>query len=199
MANEPITREEIMLNAIATGEVANLEPITREEMFLAKLGGADVKIPNPITRKEQFLQKAIEGGGTGGGDSAMLDAMIDGSITEISSNVESISMAAFSCRNNLTTANFPKVTAIGGSAFNSCTNITALILRNTSGVCTLSASNAFLYSAIENGRGYIYVPSALIKDYKAATNWSTHAARLRALEDYTVDGTTTGALDPTKI
>lgn len=73
MANEPITREEIMLNAVATGEAANLEPITREEMFLAKLGGADVNTPTPITRKEQFLQKAIDnsggsgGGGTGGG------------------------------------------------------------------------------------------------------------------------------------
>lgn len=67
MKNEPITREEILLNAVAAGEAANLEPITREEMFLAKLGGADVKIPTPITRKEQFLQKAIEGGGTPGG------------------------------------------------------------------------------------------------------------------------------------
>ena len=67
MANEPITREEILLNAVATGEAANLEPITREEMFLAKLGGADVKIPTPITRKEQFLQKAIEGGNTPSG------------------------------------------------------------------------------------------------------------------------------------
>lgn len=67
MANEPITREEILLNAVATGEATNLEPITREEMFLAKLGGADVNTPMPITRKEQFLQKAIESGGSGGG------------------------------------------------------------------------------------------------------------------------------------
>lgn len=66
MANEPITREEILLNAVATGEAANLEPITREEMFLAKLGGADVTTPIPITRKEQFLQKAIENGGNAG-------------------------------------------------------------------------------------------------------------------------------------
>lgn len=67
MDNEPITRQEQLLDAISSGEAANLEPITREEMFLAKLGGADVKIPTPITRKEQFLQKAIEGGGTPGG------------------------------------------------------------------------------------------------------------------------------------
>lgn len=47
--------------------------------------------------------------------------------------------------------------------------------------------------------GYFYVPRALVEEYKAATNWSTFAAQFRALEDYTVDGTTTGALDETKI
>lgn len=47
--------------------------------------------------------------------------------------------------------------------------------------------------------GYIYVPSALIEDYKTATNWSTLASQFRALEDYTVDGTTTGELDESKI
>lgn len=66
MANEPITREEMLLNAVATGEAASFDPITREEMFLAKLGGVDVKTPTPITRKEQFLQKAIENAGSGG-------------------------------------------------------------------------------------------------------------------------------------
>lgn len=66
MANEPITREEMLLNAVATGEAASFDPITREEMFLAKLGGADVTTPTPITRKEQFLQKAIENAGSGG-------------------------------------------------------------------------------------------------------------------------------------
>lgn len=60
MANEPITREEMLLNAVATGESTNLEPITREEMFLAKLGGADVTTPIPITRKEQFCRKRLK-------------------------------------------------------------------------------------------------------------------------------------------
>ncbi len=74
MALEPITRQEQLLNAVASGETANIEPITREEMFLAKLGGADVNTPTPITRKEQFLMKAVEamgsgsGGDTGGGN-----------------------------------------------------------------------------------------------------------------------------------
>lgn len=52
---------------------------------------------------------------------------------------------------------------------------------------------------IANGTGYIYVPSALIEQYKVAENWSTYASQFRALEDYTVDGTITGELDETKI
>lgn len=46
---------------------------------------------------------------------------------------------------------------------------------------------------------FIYVPKAIIEDYKVATNWSVYADQFRALEDYTVDGTTTGELDETKI
>lgn len=63
--SEPVTREEQLLSAIATGGDI-LYPITRKEMFLAKLGGADVNTPTPITREEWFLQKAIENGGSGG-------------------------------------------------------------------------------------------------------------------------------------
>ena len=52
---------------------------------------------------------------------------------------------------------------------------------------------------IMKGEGYIYVPRALVDSYKVATNWSSWATQFRALEDYTVDGTTTGELDETKI
>ena len=77
----------------------------------------------------------------------------------------------------------------------------ALILRNTSAVCTLNLSVTFGNTPIglANGGGYIYVPSALIEDYKVATNWATYADRIRAIESYTVDGTMTGELDDTKI
>ena len=71
--SEAITREEQLLNAIATGEPAEFRPITREEKFLAKAGGQDVKLPKPITRKEMFLQKIIDNGGGGG------EPLIDGS------------------------------------------------------------------------------------------------------------------------
>lgn len=65
MAEEAITREEMLLDSIATGVSSNLEPITREEMFLAYIGGQSVVPPEPITRKEQFLSMISPGGGSG--------------------------------------------------------------------------------------------------------------------------------------
>ena len=67
---------------------------------------------------------------------------------------------------------------------NGCSSLEALILRNASGVCTLANVNAIQSSGIASGTGYIYVPSALVDSYKAASNWSTYAAQFRAIEDY---------------
>lgn len=47
--------------------------------------------------------------------------------------------------------------------------------------------------------GYIYVPRDMIETLSQSTNWSTYATQLRALEDYTKDGTTTGELDLVKM
>ena len=111
----------------------------------------------------------------------------------------SIKSSAFDSCDALTTVDFPLVTSIEKYAFNGCDKISAVILRNAEVLCTLSAANAFASTPIKTGTGYIYVPSALIEDYKVATNWSTYATQFRALEDYTVDGTVTGELDETKI
>lgn len=92
----------------------------------------------------------------------------------------------------------PVVTSIGQSSFNWCQKLVALILRNDA-VCALGNTNAFNFSGVANGTGYIYVPRTLVDSYKSATNWSTYATQFRALEDYTVDGTITGELDETKI
>ena len=113
--------------------------------------------------------------------------------------VTSIGANAFYMCSKLTTMDYPLITSIGNYAFYNCTNLTALILRNTDNVCTLSNTNAFTSTPIKSGTGYIYVPSALVADYQKATNWLTYSAQFRALEDYTVDGTITGALDPEKI
>ena len=88
---------------------------------------------------------------------------------------------------------------IGDGSFRNCPELTSFILRTTQQVAVLNGSNVFINTPIANGAGYIYVPRALVDSYKAATNWSVYAAQFRALEDYTVDGTTTGELDETKI
>lgn len=191
------------------------------------------------------------GGNSGGGDSGdvnPLDAMIEGSITEVKSNATKVRDNSFQFCSSLTAANFPAATSIGGYSFYYCSNLTtvnfpaatsigsnafkscgalaavdfpvatriddfafqtcsaltALILRSET-KATLSSTRAFTSTPIASGTGYIYVPRALLsdtdstKDYRQASNWSTYAAQFRALEDYTVDGTTTGALDESKI
>ena len=99
---------------------------------------------------------------------------------------------------SLTSVDLPVCTSAGNYAFYSCSELTTLILRSES-LCSLSNANAFTSTPIASGTGYIYVPKALIDTYKTATNWVTYANQFRALEDYTVDGTTTGALDESKI
>ena len=105
---------------------------------------------------------------------------------------------AFQDCSKLTTVDLPVATSIGGSAFRYCGALKSLMLRGNN-VCTLSSINAFKATLIDVGTGYIYVPSALIEQYKAATNWSSYDAQFRSLEDYTVDGTITGELDPSKV
>lgn len=98
----------------------------------------------------------------------------------------------------LTTVDLPAAKSIASKAFYGCSKLTALILRSAT-MATLSNGNAFTGTPIMNSTGYIYVPRALLDSYQAASNWSTFANQFRALEDYTVDGTTTGALDESKI
>ena len=157
------------------------------------------------------------------GDNAVMDGLIDGSITEFKDNyAETVGTYAFAYCRKLETVVLPNVTRLETYGFLNCTalkhldlasvtymadnclyrvsKLSRLILRNTSEVCTMQNSNVLAYcTLIKNGTGYIYVPRALVDSYKAATNWASYADQFRALEDYTVDGTTTGELDETKI
>ncbi len=79
---------------------------------------------------------------------------------------------------------FPMVEWLGNQVFGNCSVLTTLIFRANK-VCTMSnGTNIFKDTPIASGTGYIYVPSALVDSYKTATNWSTYAAQIRAIEDY---------------
>lgn len=145
------------------------------------------------------------------------DALIERSVTELKSGATTVGSFAFYQWASLKTVDLSKATTIRGSAFAYCRTLTALILRSET-MCTLSSSDVFsncnhilgtygAYNPDSLKDGYFYVPRALLsdddetKDYRRATYWSSSslASQFRALEDYTVDGTITGALDPTKI
>ena len=103
--------------------------------------------------------------------------------------------------------NLPNVTGIGYSSFRDCKSLDRVdvgvkqrkTLRKETfkgcsalETCILRAdaflpmdnTSAFTGTPIESGTGYIYVPSALVDQYKAATNWTVYADQIRAIEDY---------------
>lgn len=72
-------------------------------------------------------------------------------------------------------------------------DLKALIIR-TKAFIPLGTSRI----ASGNAGTKIFVPSALVDTYKAATNWSAYAGSVYAVENYTTDGTLTGSLDYAK-
>ena len=89
---------------------------------------------------------------------------------------------------------FPSVIVITSGAFQNCKSLKALVLLKNR-VCELRADpfagcNHFLgtvdatYNPEGLKDGYVYVPAALIDQYKVAANWSTYADQFRAIEDY---------------
>ena len=91
-----------------------------------------------------------------------------------------------------------------------CHSLKAIIIRsfgtnyvlNTNSLDScyhLSGTKDSTYNPNGDKDGYIYVPRNMVDTLKSATNWSKHADQIRALEDYTVDGTTTGELDESKV
>jgi hypothetical protein len=112
---------------------------------------------------------------------------------------------------SLEEVDLPKATYIGDDGFVSCIALKRIILRNNT-VCGLYQGrspigfNCYHFSGRASSNnptgtkdGYIYVPRGVVEKYKTTTGWSTYAEQFRALEDYTVDGTITGDLDPDKI
>lgn len=137
--SEPVTRQEQLLSAIATGGDI-ISPITREEMYLAYMAGdTSVVLPEPITRKEQFLYQACLNGGGGGGGTEITDGIVvkardaDGYATDVDFYGTAVQTYQFYCSSR-TTGPFKNmarivfknaVTAINAFAF-SATGITQL-------------------------------------------------------------------------
>ena len=90
---------------------------------------------------------------------------------------------AFQSASSIEKLDLPSVTSFGNYCLRYTTALTTLILRYTGGVVS-RGSSVLASSGIASKRGYIYVPKALIEDYKVANGWSTYADQFRAIEDY---------------
>ena len=101
------------------------------------------------------------------------------------------------------------LTTQSNQMFGGCRSLKALIIRSFGSSYVLNTTS--LTSCLHiigqknstynpNGEkdGYIYVPRDMIGKLSTATNWSTYASQLRALEDYTKDGTCWGEFDDEK-
>ena len=89
--------------------------------------------------------------------------------------------------NKLIKAILPNIAELNNGVFANCKNITEVIIKSAT-ICNLKSSGAFLNTPIAQGAGYVYVPKALLEEYKIATNWTLYAAQFRAIEDYTEVG-----------
>lgn len=99
-------------------------------------------------------------------------------------NASYVSSYSFQSCTSLKKIDLHKVETIGTYAFSGATKFDTLIIR-TDSVPTLSGTNAFTSTKIKSGgTGYIYVKAALVDSFKSASNWSTFASQIRAIEDY---------------
>lgn len=94
--------------------------------------------------------------------------------------VETIAPLSFRKCKSLTSIDFITAESIGSQAFYD-SGLTSLTLRSNT-VATLENADAFYFTPIEEGTGYIYVPSGLVDSYKTADGWSTYANQIIAIE-----------------
>ena len=165
-------------------------------------------ISDPLVYPDGFVTaiQASETGG-GGGSDELVNSLIDRTISGayVNNTVTIIGRYGLAGCTKLTSVVLPAVTTTDGNSMVGCSALTkadfsnlqnirystfysnkklvTLIIR-TQVVAKLENTSAFKDTPIVSGTGYVYVPSVLVNSYKSATNWSTYADQIRAIEDY---------------
>ena len=103
-------------------------------------------------------------------------------ISEIPAGVTNIQAGCFSQCSNLVTLNvLGDITMIEGSSFYN-SGLATLSLPNVSAVPT-GGNSMFWGTPIDRGTGSIYVPDALVENFKSATNWSNYADVIKPISE----------------
>ena len=90
----------------------------------------------------------------------------------------SIGASAFFECTGVKSASLPSATSIGSNAFYRCFSLKTFTLGGDK-VCALVNATVFYLAPLEA----VYVPDALVDDYKAATNWATYASVIKPLSE----------------
>ena len=184
--------------------LTNTTDLTKVASAIREKGGTSA----PLVYPDGFVTaiQAIQTGG-GGGSDELVNSLIDRTISGVYVNntVTSIGRYGLSNCTKLTSVVLPAVQVTNANAMLGCSALTqadfsnlqhiqhstfygnkkfATLIIRTQAVAKLDATSAFKDTLIASGKGYVYVPSALVDSYKSATNWSTYANQIRAIEDY---------------
>lgn len=128
--NYNLSRTEEMLNAMIDGSSYSTGYIqSRVEKILQAIIDGTPYTDEPQSRIEELLIEILEGGGGGGGKET-LNALIDGSITEIMSDVESLRKYAFYRLDNIVSISLPNVQTIPQYGINNCKALQEVNLPN---------------------------------------------------------------------
>lgn len=195
-----------------------LESAKRLNTLKAK---ADAKTGETSATLADAVDTLIAGFGQGGGGDDSLMIFMRAELTEFHTDEPlALRLHLFREQRDLIKCSVPKATACGAYVFYGCPkleyidlgnspelqntvmngvhNIKTIILRN-SALVTLNSGFINNNAILKYKTCLFYVPSVLIEEYKLATNWTVVADQFRPLEEYTVDGTITGAFDESKI
>jgi hypothetical protein len=103
-----------------------------------------------------------------------------GSITQLSTN--QWGAGVFSNCGQLTRVVLPEtLTSIGYDPFAKCNSLQAIICK---AVTPPTLGHQMALQSSDTNNCPIYVPDASIDAYKAAANWSYHAARIKGISEY---------------
>jgi hypothetical protein len=158
----------------------NVQSISRSAFYGSMVGG-DLVLPAVITMESNAFSYAGHITGVSlpnyTGSIGMMFASNATSLRffEAPLSTGAVDRDAFTHCSSLVYAVFGAITSISTNVLSSCTSLKYIKIGGST-VCSLANVNAFYgCSALES----IYVPDNLVDSYKAATNWSTFASKIK--------------------
>lgn len=159
------------LTSIAHGAVAEVDGTLGESLISDGLAEAYTLV-NPsgsITITENGTYDVAEKASAVVNIASSIDALIDGSMTEINSNATRIRANAFETYSALASANFPLATEVGANAFSGCNHLASISFPSL----TTISNGAFMSCSSLTSVDFPSVTSIASNAFASASNLTT--------------------------